>query len=72
MDNMRNGKDSNTKNESLDYEETLYILKKSFELGTMFTSTKRANKKMMKTKITKELRINNANKISPGEIKLQN
>ena len=50
-----------------------YIFKKKyFELGTMFTSTKRANKKMMKTKITKELRINNANKISPGEIKLQN
>ena len=28
MDNMRNGKDSNAKNESPDDEETLYIFKK--------------------------------------------
>ena len=42
----------------------------SFELRTIFKSIKRANKKMMKTKITEELRIINTNKTSAREIKL--
>ena len=58
MTNIRICKDSNTYNESLDYEKSTGDNNQSFELGTMFT--------------TQDHRIINTNKTSTREMKLQN
>ena len=48
MNNIKTGKDSNTNNESSDDEKSTGDNKQSFDLGTMFTATRKANNKIVK------------------------
>ena len=75
MNNIKTGKDNNTYNESSSDEESTGDNKQSFELGTMFTATRKANNKMVKKKkkvTTQDHIIINTNKTSTRETKLQN
>ena len=72
MNNIKTGKDSNTNNESSDDEKNTGDNKQSFELGTMFTATRKANNEMAKKVTTQDHRIINTNKTSTREIKPQN
>ena len=67
MNNIKTGKDSNTNNESSDDEKITGENKQSFELGTMFTATRKANNKMVKKVTTQDYRIINTNKTSTRE-----
>ena len=69
MNNIKTGKDNNTNNESSDDEKCTGDNKQSFELGTIFTATRKANNKMVKTVTTQDHRIINTNKTSTREIK---
>ena len=59
MNNIKTGKDNNTYNESSDDEKSTGDNKKSFELGKMFTATRKANNKMVKKVTTQDHRIIN-------------
>ena len=69
MNNIKTGKDSNTNNESSDDEKNTGDNKQSFELGTMFTATRKANNKMVKKVATQDHRIINTKKTSTREKK---
>ena len=72
MNNIKTVKDSNTNNESSDDEKDIGDNKQKFELGTIFTATRKVNNKMVKKVTTQDHRIINTNKTSTREIKLQN